>query len=103
MVVGSWYGSKPASLKLDLEFHRSNLNLLVSQVSSIPATLSHRWTKARRFGAAWASLRELMPGEALTTLVCSLEDADSAFARLQSGEEIAVVFSNIPVARYESG
>jgi len=32
VVVGSWYGNAPASLKLGMKFHRSHLTLVASQV-----------------------------------------------------------------------
>jgi threonine dehydrogenase-like Zn-dependent dehydrogenase len=56
VVVGSWYREAPASLRLGTRFHRSDLQLVTSQVSAIPPSLSGRWDKARRFGLTFKVL-----------------------------------------------
>ena len=48
VVIGSWYGSKRASLDLGGRFHRSRIRLISSQVSTLAPELTGRWTKARR-------------------------------------------------------
>jgi alcohol dehydrogenase len=35
VIVGSWYGSKPAPLRLGLDFHRGHLTLRASQVGAV--------------------------------------------------------------------
>jgi 2-desacetyl-2-hydroxyethyl bacteriochlorophyllide A dehydrogenase len=61
VVIGSWYGDKPAALDLGSSFHRSRIRLVSSQVSSIAPELSGRWDKARRFDVAWSALRRIQP------------------------------------------
>ncbi|CAE7577517.1 tdh [Symbiodinium natans] len=63
VVLGSLYGESPVSLPLGLAFHRSEVSLKASQVSQIPAALSTRWTKERRFDLAWSLIRALRPKE----------------------------------------
>lgn len=60
VVLGSWYGASPLVLRgLGGRFHRSHVTLVASQVSSLPATLGGRWSKARRLGLAWVVLGQL--------------------------------------------
>jgi hypothetical protein len=61
MIIGSWYGTGTAPLQLGLAFHRSHLHLKASQVSTIPAQLSDRWSKQRRFAATWHLVKQLKP------------------------------------------
>lgn len=65
IVLGSWYGEQPAPLKLGMRFHRSNMQLVASQVSHVPAALTGRWTKARRFALTWDMLRRIRPSRML--------------------------------------
>lgn len=66
VVVGSWYGTKRANLDLGGHFHRSRMHLVSSQVSTIAPNLSGRWTKARRFSAAWSTITKLQPAQLIT-------------------------------------
>jgi len=59
VVVGSWYGEKPAHVDLGGRFHRRRLRLLSSQVSHIGAALSARWDRQRRLDAAWSALGDI--------------------------------------------
>lgn len=60
VVLGSWYGAAPLVLRgLGGRFHRSHVTLVASQVSSLPAALGGRWSKARRLGLAWVMLGRL--------------------------------------------
>ena len=61
IIIGSWYGQKPAHLSLGGRFHRSRIRLVASQVSSIGPELTGRWTKARRLGIAWSFLGTVDP------------------------------------------
>jgi len=61
IVVGSWYGRKTARLDLGGRFHRSRIQLIASQVSSIAPEWSGRWTKARRLDVAWSILERADP------------------------------------------
>jgi 2-desacetyl-2-hydroxyethyl bacteriochlorophyllide A dehydrogenase len=66
ILIGSWYGQKPAALNLGGRFHRSRIRLISSQVSSLAPELSGRWTKERRFEVAWEMLRQLRPEQFIT-------------------------------------
>jgi 2-desacetyl-2-hydroxyethyl bacteriochlorophyllide A dehydrogenase len=85
-LVASWYGTKPVTLMLGGEFHRRRLTVRSTQVSTIPAHLSDRWTIERRRRAVAALLAELNLG-AIATHTCSFESAADAFAALDHGEE----------------
>lgn len=61
IVVGSWYGEKTAALHLGGRFHRSRIQILSSQVSTIRPELSARWDKARRFRVTWEALARIRP------------------------------------------
>jgi len=91
IIVGSWYGSGDVSLKLGIDFHRSHKTIRTSQVSEIPAEASGLWDKTRRFGLAWALVRDLRPSRLLTKAV-SLGDAQDAYRALDDGTELAVAF-----------
>ncbi|NEU57818.1 zinc-binding alcohol dehydrogenase [Halorussus sp. MSC15.2] len=66
VVVGSWYGTKPAELDLGGRFHRSRVSVESSQVSTIDPELRGRWSKDRRLAVAWDRLRDLNPERFLT-------------------------------------
>jgi 2-desacetyl-2-hydroxyethyl bacteriochlorophyllide A dehydrogenase len=66
VVVGSWYGAKPACLDLGGSFHRSRIRLISSQVSSVDPELSGRWNKDRRFQVVWAMLERVRPSSFIT-------------------------------------
>jgi 2-desacetyl-2-hydroxyethyl bacteriochlorophyllide A dehydrogenase len=61
IVIGSWYGNKPAAVDLGSRFHRGRIRLISSQVSAISPSLSARWSKQRRFDVAWDMLRRNPP------------------------------------------
>jgi 2-desacetyl-2-hydroxyethyl bacteriochlorophyllide A dehydrogenase len=85
-LVASWYGAKPVTLPLGAEFHRRRLVIRSTQVSTIPAPLSARWTVARRREAARRLMAEL-PLASLATHEFPLSDAASAFAAVDGGQE----------------
>ncbi len=84
VLVASWYGTKPVELALGGDFHRRRITLRSSQVSTIPAHLSSRWTPARRRQATLDLLGEL-PLDALTTHTFAFDDAAAAYAALDTG------------------
>jgi len=92
IVLGSWYGSKPASLSLGLDFHRSQLSIKCSQVSHVPADMSARWDKQRRFGETWRWIRALRPSSFLTTLSLPLSKAQEGYELLDKGETLGFQF-----------
>ena len=93
VVIGSWYGDKPAALDLGSSFHRSRIRLISSQVSSIAPELSARWDKARRFDVAWSALRRIQP-EQWVTQRFPLGKAADAYHLLDASpaEAIQVIF-----------
>ncbi len=93
VVIGSWYGQKPAAIDLGGSFHRSRLRLISSQVSSIAPELSARWDKARRFEVAWHALRRLCPEKWITHRF-ALDDAPMAYRILDEkpGDAIQMIF-----------
>lgn len=66
IVIGSWYGRKPVELDLGGSFHRSRIQLISSQVSTLDPHLSGRWTKARRLAFAWELLKQIQPARWIT-------------------------------------
>jgi len=48
VIIGSWYGNKSRELKLGTDFHRDQIQIKSSQVSSIPKERRERWDKERR-------------------------------------------------------
>eukprot|EP00903_Cladosiphon_okamuranus_P008819 g8446.t1 len=92
VVLGSWYGGGAAQLNLGMAFHRSHLTIQTSQVSRLPAGLTDRWDKERRFATAWSLVRELRPSAFLTTSSTPLGGAQGAYESLGAGSELGVVF-----------
>jgi 2-desacetyl-2-hydroxyethyl bacteriochlorophyllide A dehydrogenase len=66
IVIGSWYGTKTADIRLGGRFHRSRIRLISSQVSSLPSELSARWSPARRIAVAWDMIRSVQPSRFIT-------------------------------------
>jgi 2-desacetyl-2-hydroxyethyl bacteriochlorophyllide A dehydrogenase len=86
VLVASWYGTKEVTLPLGAAFHRRRLGIRSTQVSTIPARLSARWTLERRRAAVQALVPEL-PLAALATHTFPFEDAPAAFCALDRGDE----------------
>ena len=86
IVVGSWYGSKPAALQLGGSFHRNRVRLISSQVSTIAPHLRGRWTKARRLESAWQLLSKL-PADELISHRFPLDQAAAAYALIDNHPE----------------
>jgi len=80
-LVGSWYGVQPVSLPLGAAFHRRRLTIRATQVSTVPAWLTHRWDVPRRRRECRDLLNEL-PLSALPTTEIAFEDAASAYEAL---------------------
>lgn len=93
IVIGSWYGAKRAEIDLGGAFHRSRIQLIASQVSTIAPQLSSRWDKARRFQIAWRAIERIHPEKWITHRF-SLDDASRAYKLLAEspGEALQVVF-----------
>ena len=93
IVIGSWYGQKRAPIDLGGSFHRSRIELISSQVSTIPPKLSGRWDKARRFEVTWDALKRIQPEKWITHRF-SVDDAGRAYQLLDENpqETIQVIF-----------
>lgn len=85
-LVASWYGTKDVRLPLGADFHRRRLVIRSTQVSTIPSHLSGRWTVERRRRVVRRLLEEL-PLAALATHVFPFEEAETAYALLDRGED----------------
>jgi 2-desacetyl-2-hydroxyethyl bacteriochlorophyllide A dehydrogenase len=94
IVIGSWYGEKKAPIDLGGAFHRSRIQLISSQVSTIAPALSGRWDKARRFAVAWDALKRIQPQKWITHRF-PIEDAAKAYQLLDENpqETIQVIFN----------
>jgi threonine dehydrogenase-like Zn-dependent dehydrogenase len=86
VVIGSWYGEKKAALDLGGAFHRSRIQLVSSQVSTIAPGLRGRWDKARRFGVAWEALKRIQPEKWITHRF-TLEQAQDAYRLLDENPQ----------------
>lgn len=89
VVIGSWYGDKRVEIDLGGRFHRSRVRLISSQVSTIAPELRGRWTKARRYEAAWRAIRALRP-ERFVTHRFPVSQAAEAYRLLDQAPQRAV-------------
>jgi 2-desacetyl-2-hydroxyethyl bacteriochlorophyllide A dehydrogenase len=89
ILIGSWYGEKRAPVDFGGKFHRSRIQLISSQVSSIAPNLSGRWNKPRRFEVAWQALMRLQP-QKLITHHFKLGQASEAYELLDQSPETAI-------------
>ncbi len=86
VVLGSWYGNKPASVHLGREFHRNRVHMISSQVSSLAPSLQGRWSKERRLEYTWRLLNKVRPSKLITHRY-TLEDAPSAYRTIDTKNE----------------
>lgn len=84
VLVASWYGSKEVSLPLGADFHRRRLTIRSTQVSTIPARLSDRWTPERRRRTV-VDLLDDLPLDRLATHTFAFDDAGDAYAAIDAG------------------
>jgi threonine dehydrogenase-like Zn-dependent dehydrogenase len=89
ILIGSWYGSKRANLDLGGHFHRSQIQLISSQVSHIAPRWQGRWSKARRMAVAWEMLAKMQPQQ-LITQSFPLAQAQQAYELIDQRPETAV-------------
>lgn len=89
VLVGSWYGNKPATLDLGGRFHRSRIAIESTQVSTIEPELRGRWDKPRRLALAWESLRRIDADSVLTHRL-PVEAAPEAYRLLADHPDEAI-------------
>jgi threonine dehydrogenase-like Zn-dependent dehydrogenase len=89
VVIGSWYGLKRTDLNLGGRFHRSRVQLIGSQVSSISPELTGRWNKSRRYHATWEMLEQVKPARFITHRF-PLAEAAQAYALIDCHPEEVV-------------
>jgi len=89
VLVGSWYGTKRANLDLGGRFHRSRIDLVSSQVSTLDPELRGRWTTERRIETAWERLHDV-DAERLITHRVPIGDAADAYRLLDERPQDAV-------------
>lgn len=89
IVIGSWYGDKPATLPLGGRFHRNRVQLISSQVSTLDGSLTNRWNKQRRLALAWELLRTT-PVHELITHRLPVAEAPAAYALLDQHPDQAI-------------
>ncbi|APX98125.1 oxidoreductase [Natronorubrum daqingense] len=94
VLVGSWYGTKPANLDLGGRFHRDRIDIRSSQVSTIDPRLSGRWSRERRHDLTWQWLERLEVTPLITHEI-PLEDAATAYELLEDrpGEAIQILLT----------
>lgn len=90
IVVGSWYGRKRADLDLGGRFHRSRIEIVSSQVSTVDPRLRGRWSKRRRLETAWGLLDTIEAPEALISHRIPVEEAARAYEILDEEPERAL-------------
>ncbi|MCB8973625.1 MAG: zinc-binding alcohol dehydrogenase [Ardenticatenaceae bacterium] len=94
ILIGSWYGSKRANLNLGGKFHRSQIQLISSQVSHLAPRWSGRWSKARRMAVAWEMLAKVQPQQLITHRFPLTQAADAyELIDLRPETAVQVVFT----------
>ncbi len=94
VVLGSWYGSQQAQLDLGGRFHRNRIQLISSQVSTLPPELLGRWTQKRRIDMTWEMIRKCKPAQ-LVSHEFPLTGAKEAYELLDKNpaEALQVIFT----------
>ncbi len=91
VVIGSWYGAKRAELDLGGSFHRSRIELIASQVSTIAPRFNGRWNKERRYQIAWEMIRRVDPDRLITHRIPFEQSAEAYQLLEKQPEEILQV------------
>ncbi|TMD39462.1 MAG: zinc-binding dehydrogenase [Chloroflexi bacterium] len=96
VVVASWYGTKPVSLRLGGAFHRNRLHIISSQVSHLDPALGPDWTPARRMQLAITLLEELETAPLISHRF-PLEEAADAYRLIDKhpDETVQVLFTYV--------
>ncbi len=89
VIVGSWYGAKPATLELGGEYHRSHIRVRSSQVSRVDPDHAGRWDKDRRLDLVCRRLAGLET-DRIVTHEFPVEQAGEAYELLGDSPEEAI-------------
>jgi 2-desacetyl-2-hydroxyethyl bacteriochlorophyllide A dehydrogenase len=89
IIVGSWYGNQNVSLQLGGNFHRRQIQIISSQVSSIHPRFSGGWSKQRRFEVAWKMISDLQPTQLISHEIPFLQ-AEQAYELLAERNNKAI-------------
>ena len=81
IVVGSWYGTQQAPIDLGSRFHRARMEIVSSQVSTLPPDVRGRWSRARRTQTVLNVLPDLAPHRLITDRV-PVANAPALYKRL---------------------
>ncbi|MGC8657615.1 MAG: zinc-dependent alcohol dehydrogenase [Desulfomonilaceae bacterium] len=94
IVIGSFYGSKKSEIDMGGWFHRSRIQIISSQVSSVAPHLRARWSKKRRLKLALRMIGQ-MKLQGLITHVKRFEEVSEAYHLLREKpqETIQVILS----------
>ena len=77
VIVASWYGTKPVTLRLGAGFHRARVRIASSQVGHIDPALVPRWDRDRRLAFARELLGELILSPLVTHRIPFTRAADA--------------------------
>jgi 2-desacetyl-2-hydroxyethyl bacteriochlorophyllide A dehydrogenase len=69
IILGSWYGTKHAPIDLGGYFHRSRIEIMSSQVSTMNPAMLGRWSKSRRLDFAWQMIKKIHPSRLISHAV----------------------------------
>jgi alcohol dehydrogenase len=85
LIVGSWYGTKPADIDLGGRFHRQHISIRSSQVSTIGPEHRARWSKRRRMSVARDYCQRLHPATKWSVKY-NINNAADVYKRLADGQ-----------------
>ena len=89
IIVGSWYGNKPAAINLGGAFHRNRIKIISSQVSTISPEHAQEWDKEKRLQKSLSLLAEL-DTEKYISHRFPLSQAEEAYQLLDRAAEKAL-------------
>ncbi|MFC5677896.1 zinc-dependent alcohol dehydrogenase [Aeromicrobium endophyticum] len=96
ITVVSFYGNKPVTLQLGLQFHFRRQRIVSSQISSIGSGLQPRWDWVRRYDVAQNRLASFDVDKLVTHRV-SIDDASDAYRLIdQHADETLAVLLDYP-------
>ena len=94
ILLGSWYGDKKVGLNLGGSFHRSQIQIISSQVSHLAPRWRGRWDKTRRMQVALSFVKRYRPASLITHRF-PLNRADEAYRLLDQARDdtLQIIFT----------